>query len=159
MTFCEQLIVTIVDKGAIALIVLIVGYVLNKALEGYRATQLRETELLKLRLEAMRKCWAGLLSWSADCDETVRLYMNTNMPGEMLQKITSRSLELNKILDENRFFAGNSFISDCIPYYERRMDYYNKCKADGAFCNTEFPEVPDVLVIWRKFFEHNGKLS
>lgn len=59
-TFVEKLLLLLVDKLALALVALIVGYFINRALVHYRSNQAIREEMEKQRVERVAPLWQEL---------------------------------------------------------------------------------------------------
>ena len=69
MKLCGQ--VSAFDKGLFALIVLVAGFVLNRMLESHKTKLARESEFVKLRVQAMNESWAAIYNWN-NCDTRIQ---------------------------------------------------------------------------------------
>ncbi len=63
MDFEHKVVLTVLDKGLLAIVVVIVGFVGSRLLERYKAKQVRETELVKAQLQAMSSTWSAIIAW------------------------------------------------------------------------------------------------
>jgi hypothetical protein len=63
MSFNENLSLLIIDKGIIGLLILLAGFVLNKAIEKYKSKKLIETEIKKKSLEKLEDVCNALVDY------------------------------------------------------------------------------------------------
>ncbi len=64
MTFCQQLLLTIIDKLAIGFLILLAGYLFNRILETFKSQQAFQNEIAKQRVSKISEVWSELYSWT-----------------------------------------------------------------------------------------------
>ena len=123
--FVEQLTITIVDKLLIALVILVAGFALSRALERFKAREAFLTEYSKRHVETVSSAWSLLYAWELEVKDGVRFLM-TMRDGELMYEelipITDRfrrmSLDVRRYVECNRFWLGEVI-------YERFKEYHN----------------------------------
>jgi|SRR5882724_2495470 len=120
MTFREQLLITLVDKAVIGALVVLAGYLLNRALEKFKSERALANEFAKQRLEKIAELWEALYKWEAEVlycagaaqkqifvvrdDEMVKA-MEPLLP-TLINLTDVRAKEVAGLIDRSRFWLG-----------------------------------------------------
>jgi hypothetical protein len=101
----------ILDKGLLALALLILGYFINKKLEVFKQRRLFSTEAVKLRLMKIAEVWEMLYILKKETQFVINLAYKKEIPSEevmraALAKHKTVYEELNRVLTKNSFWIG-----------------------------------------------------
>ena len=127
MTFHETLISNAIDKGVLALILLIAALYLNRILESHKVREARQSEFLKLRILAMNDCWSAIYAWMNSCDNKVRVLSSPPSDSDLAAFRKHAVAETNDLIDSlasKRFLSGEKFTLDCTGFCGARLDWY-----------------------------------
>src|SRR5688572_11160316 len=100
MTFDEQVIITLIDKGLLALLIVISTFCVNLILERYKSYKSRNNEILKIRIAAMNNTWSKVYSWIVESNSKLS---NITLTSEQAKtQINDSITEVIKVIEENR---------------------------------------------------------
>ena len=122
MTFREQILVTLLDKGLLALVIVIATFCVNIILEKYKSYRSLNNEVSKIRLVAMNNTWSKIYSWIVDSNSIIS---NPTLKVEETKgKVRDSVIDVIKIIEENRFLCGNIFSNECLDYCNSWAKYF-----------------------------------
>jgi hypothetical protein len=124
LTFKQQLVLTLLDKGLLALLLAVAAFIGSRLLEKFKATQAVRSETTKARIQAMNTTWAAITGWRAFALARSHPYQTTEDWGESRKQIRHGFDDAIESLERNRFLAGNEFSDDALEYAARLMQYY-----------------------------------
>lgn len=153
----DTLINTIVDKGLLAFVVAAAGFWLNRILETHKAYEIRQTEFMKLRMQAMNNTWSAVYSWIIKCDKL----LENNMPiigdtdiGSFRKSVVGETEMLIEKISGQRFFCGELFTQDCLNFCNARLAYYMRYDGKATSCgNAPVPPWEDVVSVQDKYLK------
>jgi len=140
--FTQNLILTIVDKLAIGLIVLLVAYLVNRSLEELKSRFAFSNEIAKIRAQKTGEIWSELYGWEAVAEELIekttsfKLIQDGYAPekyGWTKENLEKRISELSKssyakrqdflsIVEQNHFWVGEELYNKSLAYYHTNQD-------------------------------------
>ena len=127
LSFPQELIITVVDKGLLAASLLIAGGWLNMRLERYKTDISRHSEFLKLRVQAMSATWAAIYGWMTECDRLLTDEMMRIIDPDLRKlrkEFLDRTEALMQTLAAHRFLCGEPFTIQCLQFCNGRYQYY-----------------------------------
>lgn len=170
MTLHDQLIVTVTDKLLIAGILLVAGFLVNKAFERYKNREAALTEFAKQRVTRIADVWTALYNSENAVDEYLRTaativkesgQLNDPVVIERLTQVANLSKEKSSLAEatakENRFWLGERVYLDMMNYHNQYMakieafmeqDFERFRAAESA---AEFSKVDLMKVLKREF--------
>ena len=134
MTFEQHIYLALIDKLLIGIMLLVLGFFGNRALESFRASQTFRSEMAKTRISYIGETWSAFYTWEAVVQDLVRqsVKLSTINAGEdemkqQLSPLLTRSEKLSKdartVAEANRFWLGKEFYSDFMNYNNVLMGY------------------------------------
>ena len=116
MTFNQQLIITIVDKLAIGLIIILIGLFLNTILERFKSKQALISELAKIRAAKLSEVWE-------------LLYKQEALINQSMMKVLSYRLTLLESAKDRKGYSKKDFqeaISEALSYIKNSKEIADK---------------------------------
>jgi len=140
MTELEQKVFLLVFQYLlIGVIILFIGFQLNKLLEKHRSRYSIITELSKQRIKVISECWASIYEWEAALRDFIRrdAQLTQQFDGDekgyknaalsILPSMEEKSIELSKAArntaEKARFWIGERLYSEFQSYHNNLMDY------------------------------------
>jgi hypothetical protein len=120
----QQLLLMLLDKGLLALLVLLAGFVVSRALERFKAAQAVHTETTKARIQAMNTTWSEITAWRAACLAKSGPYQTDEQWAESKKQIRLGFDNTHEVIERNRFMCGNKFANAAEMYAAKLMQYY-----------------------------------
>jgi hypothetical protein len=145
--FTQDLILTIVDKLIIGGLILLGGYVLNRALERYKAKDAFTREIARKRVDEMGEVWSALYEYDfliGDMEDVIgrvklmqggRLEQDLGYSQEALEKkgqllaseSEKRKGEILRELEKSRYWVGEETYTQYQRYFRaqrERLEYF-----------------------------------
>jgi hypothetical protein len=154
----HDLTITIVDKLLIGILLLLAGFVVNRALERFKSREAFLSEYSKRHVDTVSTSWSLLYAWELEIKDSVRFLMtmhDDNLLYEELIPIVDRcrqaSLEIRRYVETNRFWLGEEI-------YARFKAYYNDLESYiDAVARSDRAALVDVRAALQK--KHEDMLS
>lgn len=152
----QDLIVTVVDKLVIGVVVLTVGYFLNRALERYKARDALTKEVARKRVDEMGRVWSVPYSYDVvigemefvtgkamavrhgivERDEFERSEDDLMERGQQLTRESmATKKEIPRVLESARYWVGEDTYQHYRRYFDaqaQRVEYFFRALAPGA---------------------------
>jgi hypothetical protein len=136
LTFKQQLVLTLLDKGLLALLILLAAFVINRALERFKAKQTVKTETTKARIQAMNQTWGEITAWRASALTKSDRYQSDDQWAESKKQIKAGFDNTFQIIERNRFMCGNEFADAAMTYAANLMQYFQDYVFTGQIDST-----------------------
>jgi hypothetical protein len=124
-SFYEKLILLILDKGLLALFIILIGWFVTRTIETYKAKQVVKVEKEKAKNQAMGAIWAEVNAWRVASDEGGGFRIDDDIV--KLKNFVTKGFEnVRQVIERNRFWAGNDFADAAMIYAGVLLTYYQK---------------------------------
>lgn len=144
--FQEKLLLSVIDKVVFGLLIVLAGFVLNRALEDYRSEQATQAEIARLRVARVSTVWTELNKQQAQIDRIApavafdaKLYFRSFTEGYHFTRTESdkmlrlsrnrrdadasfarREPSVVRLLRDNRFWIGEQLYPRYAAYADRQ---------------------------------------
>lgn len=130
MTFKQELILVLVDKGLLAIMLAVIGYFLQILTEKYKLEQANNSDIMKLRLNSMNSTIQKVNEWIIESAENTK----PQLPNEFekaIYELKKNSWKAIKEVEKNKFLNGKEFTNDLLNHIGKYLTYYeNLSKED-----------------------------
>jgi|GEM_PF-6307682 Ni,Fe-hydrogenase III large subunit len=123
-TLRDKILLILIDKGLLALVATLFGFILARGLERYRRRQLVVGELAKLQATALIETVALFTEYEAKINAVLRLDKPPDIQNPEREPILRKAIEveerLRNLLDKNKFLLGDLYYGVISLYAEEQ---------------------------------------
>jgi hypothetical protein len=124
LSFKQQIVLALTDKGLLALLIVLAGFIFNRALERFKAAQTVKTETTKARIQAMNATWSEITAWRASALSKAGRFQFEPEWTETKRQIRVGFENTLQVIEGNRFMCGNKFADAAMMHAAKLMQYY-----------------------------------
>lgn len=141
MTYCEEMKLLIFDRILLGIIILILGFLINKLLERYKSRVSIVKEFTTAKINKISETWNILIDLEEDAQIiidkvfTIRVFINSsfeeqtkaiiNETSQLDENLKQKINSVNKALKQNHFWIGKDYFKRFSDYKDSIIEYYS----------------------------------